>query len=72
MVAKLLTELPDKVRVPSELVEKGRALDNFDIPPRYPDSHAEGAPFEHYGPLQNEEAIRYAREIVEFVRAQVA
>ena len=32
----------------------------------------EGAPFEHYGSLQSEEAIRYAREIVEFSRAQMA
>ncbi|OGF54055.1 MAG: hypothetical protein A2Z21_04445 [Candidatus Fraserbacteria bacterium RBG_16_55_9] len=31
-----------------------------------------GAPFEHYGPLQSEEAIRYAREIFEFSRAQMA
>jgi len=25
-------------------------------------------PFEHYGKLQSEDAIRYAREILEFVR----
>jgi len=34
--------------------------------PRYPNSHPQGAPFEHYGPLQSEEAIQYAREILEF------
>lgn len=39
---------------------------------RHPNSHPQGAPFEHYGPLQSEEAIRYAGEILEFVRAQVA
>jgi len=33
------------------------------IPPRYPNGHPEGAPFEHYGPLQSEEAIRYASEV---------
>ena len=42
------------------------------MPNRYPNSHPEGAPFEHYGPLQSEEAIRYAREIIEFVRSQMA
>ncbi len=31
-----------------------------------------GAPFEHYGPLQSEEAIQYAGEILGFVRAQMA
>jgi len=30
------------------------------------------APFKHYGPLQNQEAILYAREIIEFARAQIA
>jgi len=72
VIAKLLQELPVTVQVPAELVEKGRVLDNFYIPPRYPNSHPTGAPFEHYGPLQSEEAIRYAREILEFVRIQMA
>jgi HEPN domain-containing protein len=72
VVAKLLRELPSAVRAPEELVEKGRVLDNFYIPPRYPNSHPEGAPFEHYGPLQSKEAIRYAREIIDFVRSHMA
>lgn len=72
VVAKLLRELPPSAQVPGELVEKGRVLDNFYIPPRHPNSHPEGAPFEHYGPLQSDEALRYAREIVDFVRAQMA
>ena len=33
---------------------------------------AEGAPFEHFGPLQSEEAIRYASEIIDFVRTRLA
>lgn len=70
VVAKLLRELT--IDVPDDLIEKARTLDSFYIPLRYPNSHAEGAPFEHYGPLQSEEAIRYAREILEFVRAQMA
>lgn len=72
VIAKLLRELPETVPVLEELTEKGRVLDNFYIPPRYPNSHPEGAPFEHYGLLQSEEAIRYAREIIEFVRSQMA
>lgn len=62
VVAKLLVELPHAARPPKDLVEKGRVLD----------SHPEGAPFEHYGPLQGDEAVRYAREIIDFVRAQMA
>lgn len=72
VVAKLLVELPESVSVPKDLVERGRVLDNFYIPSRYPNSHPEGAPFEHYGPLQSEEAIHHARAIIEFVRSQMA
>lgn len=72
VIAKLLRELPNTVEVPDNLVEKGRVLDTFYIPPRYPNSHPEGAPFQHYGPLQSEEAIRYAGEIIEFVRLCMA
>ena len=72
VVARLLQELPEMVHVPEDFIEKGRVLDNFYIPSRYPDSHPEGAPFEHYGPLQSEEAVRYAREIIEFVCSQMA
>jgi HEPN domain-containing protein len=72
VVAKLLTELPESVQAPSMLIEKGRVLDNFYIPSRYPNGHPQGAPFEHYGSLQSGEAIRYANEIIEFVRAKMA
>ncbi len=71
VVAKLLQELPETVAIEEVLIEKGRVLDNFYIPTRYPNGHPEGSPFEHYGPLQSEEAIRYASEITEFVRSQM-
>lgn len=72
VVALLLSELPDSVPVPPELVERGRALDNFYVPTRYPNGHPSGAPFEHYGPLQSGHAIEYAGEILEFIRLHVA
>ena len=58
--------------VPESLVAKGKVLDNFYVPSRYPNGHPEGAPFEHCGPLQSEEAIRHAREILGFVHSQMA
>jgi HEPN domain-containing protein len=72
VVVRLLGELPVDVRAEGALIERARVLDTFYIPARYPNSHSEGAPFEHYGPLQSEEAIGYAGEIVEFVRRQMA
>jgi HEPN domain-containing protein len=72
VVAQLLSELPEAIRPGSDLIERGRVLDTYYIPTRYPDSHPSGAPFEHYGPLQSGEATRYASEIVEFVRDALA
>lgn len=72
VVAQLLGELPPAAAAPRDLIERGRVLDNFYIPARYPNSHPAGAPFEHYGPLQSEEAIRHARQILAFVRPQMA
>jgi HEPN domain-containing protein len=69
-VARLLGELP--IAVSNELVDAAKVLDAFYVPSRYPNSHAEGAPFEHYGSLQSEEAISYAGQILAFVRSQMA
>jgi len=72
MVARLLQELPEAAGVTPHLVDEGRVLDSFYVPTRYPNGHPEGAPFEHYGQLQSEDAIRHAREILDFVRPQMA
>jgi HEPN domain-containing protein len=72
VVAKLLRELPARVAAADSLVEKGKVLDNFYVPSRYPNSHPAGAPFEHYGTLQSDEAIRYAREIIDYCRTEMA
>jgi HEPN domain-containing protein len=71
-VARLLRELPPELAVGRELVAMAHVLDGYYIPARYPNAHPEGAPFEHYGELQSRQAVEYAREIVDFVRAQMA
>lgn len=70
-VASLLRGLAPEVAVPSEFEERARALDKFYVEARYPNTHPYGAPFEHYGPLQSEQGIGYAREIVAFCRSQM-
>ena len=70
VVAYLLDELP--VNVPDLLLEKAKVLDGFYIPTRYPNGHPEGPPFDHYGTLHSEEAIRHATEILAFARSQMA
>jgi HEPN domain-containing protein len=49
VVSRLLLSLPASVRPGDHLVDAARVLDTFYIPTRYPDSHAEGPPFAHYG-----------------------
>jgi len=70
VVARLLQELP--LAVEEDLLEKAKVLDGFYIPTRYANGHPEGAPFEHYGKLHSQDAINYAREILEFVRSEMA
>jgi HEPN domain-containing protein len=70
VIAQLLQQLP--LAVPETLVDKARVLDNFYIPTRYANGHPAGAPFEHYGRLQSEQAIAYAGEILDFARSALA
>lgn len=70
VVARLLSELPGGIA--EALIEKAKVLDNFHVATRYVSGHPEGAPFEHYGTIQSEEAIGYAGEILDFVRSQMA
>lgn len=72
IVSKLLTDLPPHCNVSESIVEMGKVLDNYYVPARYPNGHPSGAPFEHYGSLQSKEAIKYANEIIKFVRSQMA
>lgn len=72
VVRRLLEELPPSTPVPDVLIEGARVLDAHYIPTRYPNGHAAGAPGEHYGKTQSEEAIRHARAIIEFCRIQMA
>ena len=70
VVARLLADLPTSA--PAELVDSAKVLDNFYVPARYPNGHAEGAPFEHYGPIQSELALSHARHIFDFVDQALA
>lgn len=72
MITRLLDGLPDNVEVPRDLMERAQVLDNFYVGPRYPNTHPSGAPFEHYGPIQSEQAIAFAGEVVEFARGRLA
>ncbi len=69
-VLRLLQDLP--IPVPEPLIEKARGLDAFYVPARYPNGHFTGPAFEYYGPMQSEQALGHAGDIVEFVRQALA
>ncbi len=70
VVARLLRELP--LTPPDDLVDRAMVLDNFYVSSRYPNGHPDGAPFEHFGRIQSSEACDHARQIIDFVRDQMA
>ena len=70
VIAMLLRELPTEV--PGALIAKAQVLDNSYVATRYANGHPEGPPFAHYGPIQSEDAIDYAREIIDYVREAMA
>lgn len=72
VVAQLLRELPPDAAAPEALVDRAKVLDNFYIASRYPNSHPDGAPFEHYGPIQSQQAVEYGGSIIAFVKRQMA
>ena len=70
VVSRLLQELP--LPIADDLVERAKVLDNFYVATRYANGHPEGSPFEHYGPIQSNQAVDYAGQILEFVCAEMA
>ena len=73
VIAQLLRELPPEPPAPpKDLIERAMVLDNFYISTRYPNAHPDGAPFEHFGSLQSEQALEHAGAILDFVRSKMA
>src|SRR3972149_9488020 len=73
VIAQLLRELPPETPAPPKgLIERAMVLDNFYISTRYPNAHPDGAPFEHFGSLQSEQALEHAGAILEFARSKMA
>ncbi|MEM0018155.1 MAG: HEPN domain-containing protein [Candidatus Korarchaeum sp.] len=70
-VSRMLDSLPEEYRPPEELINEAKELDRNYIPTRYPNFHSEGAPMDYYTRRDAEEAVSYAREILEYCRSKV-
>ena len=76
-LGRSLRDLPQEVRRPlaqqvADLEDRLRVLDALYIPTRYPDSLPEGAPTDHFGRLQSQDAIAHASALVAAIRSSLA
>ncbi|MBU4312107.1 MAG: HEPN domain-containing protein [Candidatus Omnitrophica bacterium] len=72
VIVKLLKALPrDKVSVKEGLLEKAVYLDKLYIPTRYPNGVDSGAPQDYYTAKEAKEAMRYAKDILSFVKTHL-
>ena len=56
----------------SELEDRLRVLDALYIPTRDPDSLPEGAPTDHFGRLQSQDALSHARAVITAISLALA
>ncbi|MCS7113536.1 MAG: HEPN domain-containing protein [Candidatus Bathyarchaeota archaeon] len=67
-ILDLLREVSKDISISEDLLDYAKILDQYYIPPRYPNAFSEGTPSEYYTRRQAEEALRYAEEVVGFAR----
>ncbi len=65
-VLKLLEGLADYMGVSEALLDAARTLDKHYIPTRYPNGFDQGFPADYYTNKEADEAVEYARQIIEF------
>ncbi len=61
-LSQAVTDLEDRLRI----------LDALYIPTRHPDSLPDGAPTDHFGRLQSDDALSHARALVDAIRDALA
>jgi HEPN domain-containing protein len=71
-VAALLQQLPAPWQVDEALINAGKELDKHYIPPRYPNSHPQGAPYDYYTHSEAERAISHTADILAFCERLLA
>lgn len=72
-VYALLENLPGEFEpLIIELKENAKELDKHYIPPRYPNSYAQGAPYEYYTKREAERAIEHATQIISFCEDKIS
>lgn len=68
-VTKLLMDAPPRMH--NQLIEAARILDTFQAVVLTSEDEPDGLPFERYGPLQSDQAIQHADEVLLAIRAEL-
>ncbi|MDI6872776.1 HEPN domain-containing protein [Candidatus Solincola sp.] len=71
-VSILLSQLPSELVPPPELLDRARELDKHYIPPRYPNSHPQGAPMDYYTLEEAERAVSHGEEVISFCEDKIS
>ena len=71
-IARLLEKLPVDYQPSTNLIQFAYILDRHYIPARYPNGLISGTPRENYTIKDAEEAIVYAKEIIEFCENSIS
>jgi HEPN domain-containing protein len=72
IITQMLSTLTTQFAIPLDLFEKGRVLDQYSTPNGDPNWSIFDSEREAPGLAQSEQAVRYAGDILEFVRIQLA
>lgn len=64
----MLENLPENLKPSAEIINMAKELGRHYVPSRYPNFHPEGAPLDYYTRGNAERAVKFAGEIVGFVR----
>jgi len=71
-VTALLQQLPPPWEADESLVDAAKHLDSHYVPPRYPNSFPQGAPYDYYTQSQAERAISHSELILAFCERLLA
>jgi len=70
-VFELLDGLPLALRPGVELLELGKVLDRFYIPPRYVNAHPSGPPYRYYLQADAQLAVAAAQKVIEYCERHI-
>jgi len=70
-VFELLDGLSPDLRPETELLDRGKVLDRFYIPPRYANAHPSGPPYRYYMQADAELAVTAAQEVIEYCECHI-